>query len=90
MSIERGTELQTSRRTRAPEDAVSVMHRALARAERGDPLLPGEEQETWAAAFELAQRLDRLKARGVEFSEIELSMYVRGLLAGPGRVPVPS
>ena len=73
-----------------PEDAVSVMRRALARAERSEPLLTGEEQETWAAAFELAQRLDRLKAHGVEFSEIELSMYVRGLLAGPGRVPVPS
>ena len=38
----------------------------------------------------LAQRLKRLKARGVEFGEIELSVYARQLLSGPGRVTLAS
>ena len=90
MSIERGVEPQPLRRRRIPEDAVVVVRRALERAEAGGPLFPGKEQEGRAAARTLAQRLARLKARGGEFNDIELSVYAREIASGSGRVPLAS
>ncbi len=90
MAIDTGVEPQPLILRKAPEDAVVTVRRALERAEAGGPLFPGEEQENRVAVLELTQRLKRLKARGVEFSEIELSVYARQLLSGPGRVPLAS
>jgi len=71
------------------EDPVVVVRRALGRAEGRHPLFPGEEAEAASALGELEQRLKRLKARGVQFSDIELSVYARQLRGG-GRITMVS
>ena len=38
----------------------------------------------------IEERLGRLKARGIEFGEIELSVYARQLGSGAGPVPLAS
>jgi len=90
MTIARGTEDQPLTRRAAGEDAVEVVRRALERAEMRGPLFPGEEEDSRAAALVLVRRLKRLKAKGVEFGEIELSVYARQLLPGPGRLTLAS
>ena len=90
MSIERGTEHRSLRRRTAREDAVIVVRQALERAETSRPLFTGEVPEGQAAACILNERLKNLKARGVEFADIELSTYARQLLSGPGRMPMAS
>ncbi len=90
MSIERGVETQPIRLRKTAEDPVVAVRRALDRAEAGTPLFPGEALDNAAATMVLAHRLERLKARGVEFGDIELSVYAKQLLAGSGPVPVAS
>jgi hypothetical protein len=90
MSIERGTEQRTLRRRVVREDAVAMVRQALEKAQTNRPLFSGEEQDGKAAAFVLEERLKHLKARGIEFGEIELSVYARQLLSGPGRMPMAS
>ncbi len=92
MSIERGVEPQAEplRLRRVADDAVVVVRRALEPADQVRPLMPGEERENRVAVLALAQRLARLKSRGPEFSEIELSVYARQLLSGTGHVPLAS
>ena len=90
MSIERGSEPQPARLRRSAADAVVVVRRALAREEAVTPMFPGEPLENAAAIVVLADRLKRLKSRGVEFNEIELSVYAKHLMPGSGPVPVAS
>ena len=78
-------------RENEPEgDAVVIVRRALERGESGSPLFPGENKETKAAVQELEKRLARLKTLGVEFADVELSVYARQLAAGNGRIQLAS
>ena len=90
MSLERGTSEGPEMRRGPRVDAIVRVHRAMERAEKGHPLFPGEEAENQAAMVELEERLRRLKQRGVEFADIELSVYARQLLGGAGRITLAS
>jgi len=72
------------------EDAVVLVRRALERAESGQPRFPGEKEEARSAIQTLEGRLQTLKAKGVEFGDIELSVYVRQLAPGAGPMPLAS
>ena len=85
MTIERGLEVSEPLRPRS-EDAVVTVRRALERAAKGEPLFRMEMIEVQAALVTLKERLSRLRARGGEFADIELSVYCRELLRGSGNV----
>ncbi|KPJ52323.1 MAG: hypothetical protein AMS16_06510 [Planctomycetes bacterium DG_58] len=72
------------------EDPVVVMRHALERAEQRLPLFVGEDSEAQGALRALEERLGRLKTMGIEFSDVELSAYVRKLLPGNGRMTLVS
>ena len=72
------------------EDAIIIVRRALKRAEEGQPLFSGEEAEAREAARKLKERLTRLKDRGLEFSDIDLSVYTRKLLPDDGPITLAS
>ena len=82
MTAEAGVGEPVSRRV--PEDAVTRVRRALERVAKEYPLFPGEEAEAEGALKVLEERLGRLAARGVH--GVELSVYVRTLLPGDGRL----
>ena len=89
MAIERGTGKRGIRRVKL-EDPVVIVRRALEEAEVRAPLFPGEEDETRAAVMMLKGRLQHVKSMGVEFADIELSVYARRLLPGSESVMVTS
>ena len=72
------------------EDPVVVIRHALERAEQRLPLFEGEDSEAQGALRALEERLGRLKTMGIEFSDVELSAYVRKLLPGNGRMTLVS
>ena len=90
MTVEESAERGRMPRRSYKEDAVVVVRRALERAEQRLPLFAGEDSEAQGALTVLEQRLRRLKTRGIEFSDIELSAYVRKLPPGSGRMTLVS
>jgi hypothetical protein len=90
MDLERRTEEDSSKLGRVEVDAVVKIRRALALAESGQPLYPGEGREAAAAIAEVEARLARLRARGIEFAKVDLSSYVRQLVPARGRMTLAS
>ena len=89
MAIERGAGKRGIRRVKK-EEPVVVVRRALEEGEVRAPLFPGEENETRAAVKILQGRLQHLKGMGVEFADVELSVYARRLLPDSESVMVTS
>jgi hypothetical protein len=85
MTVERGLEVREPYGPKG-EDAVVIVRRALERVARGEPLFRMEMIEVQAALGTLKERVKRLRARGVEFADIDLSVYSRELLRGSGNV----
>ncbi|HUW58226.1 MAG TPA: hypothetical protein VMZ92_16435 [Planctomycetota bacterium] len=90
MTVEGGVDRGRTRSRLPEEDAVIIVRRALKRAEEGQPLFPGEDAEAYRAVEKLEERLARLKARGLEFGDVELSVYARKLLPGSGPLTLAS
>ena len=80
MAVERGMDAHKGGEGSGVEDSVVTVRRLLGRAEEGKPLFRAEQLEGRCALLALNERLRRLKAGGVEFAEIELSVYARQLL----------
>lgn len=80
MAVERGMDAHNDGDASGAEDSVVTVRRLLGRAEEGKPLFRAEQMEGRRALLALKERLQRLKARGVEFADIELSVYARQLL----------
>jgi hypothetical protein len=90
MSLKRLREVQPVIGRAAGKDPVVVVRQALEQAEKGHPLFLGQDEQTREAIAVLEERLKRLKSRGIEFGDVELSVYARSLHAHAGRMTMAS